>query len=243
MKKLTAYELYTRASFVSLLQHIKVSNVVDWSPFMQTLVKEGIMEDETLNMGPHNLQSLFVHLDMLSVWKVEDTFDWWHPRTFELGGAFDHDKRYMCTCGYGVFPTNYLKDLKQPKDLLKHAVRVAVPVIFASPLNTDDPGSVVPLSPSAMPTSVPQGGNPQGGDPQGQAPAQTTEPRLVDLSAKEGTCWDCGAKSCNDGSMLLRCAKCKMAQYCSAECQKRDWKNSHKQLCPQLTEESVQLEL
>ncbi|KAI4908457.1 uncharacterized protein J4E92_010856 [Alternaria infectoria] len=87
-KKLTAYELYTRAGFVSLLQHIKVSNVVDWSPFMQTLVVIGIMNDRTLNMGPHNFQSLLVHLDMLGVWKIEDHFDWWHPRTFELGGPF-----------------------------------------------------------------------------------------------------------------------------------------------------------
>lgn len=87
-KKLTAYELYTRASFVSLLQHIKVSNVVDWSPFMHALVEVGIMNDTTLNMGPHHLQSLLVYLDMLGVWKVEDSFEWWHPRTFKLGGPF-----------------------------------------------------------------------------------------------------------------------------------------------------------
>jgi hypothetical protein len=48
------------------------------------------MNDRTLHMGPHHIQSLFVHLDMLSLWKLENYFDWWHPRTFRhnLKGPF-----------------------------------------------------------------------------------------------------------------------------------------------------------
>jgi hypothetical protein len=86
-KKITSYELYTRASFAAVLQHIKVSDVVNWSEFMQALVPS-IMNDPTLNMGAHHFQSLFVHLAMLGLWKPEDHFDWWYPKTHELKGLF-----------------------------------------------------------------------------------------------------------------------------------------------------------
>jgi hypothetical protein len=92
IKKMTSYVVYTRASFAALLQHIKVSDVVDWSHLVQQLVEQGIMNDQTLNMGSHHIQSLLVHLDMLSIWKLEDHFDWWHPRTFRhnLKGPFQN---------------------------------------------------------------------------------------------------------------------------------------------------------
>lgn len=87
--------------------------------------------------------------DEVAFWKhilpgfAERCRQWQHKPTceYKVAGCIpistDPSKRYMCTCGYGKFPANYLKDLKQSKDLFKHAVRVAVPVIFASPINTD----------------------------------------------------------------------------------------------------------
>jgi hypothetical protein len=85
--KIGSYELYTRASFAAVLQHIKISDVVISSEFMQALVS-GIMNDSTLNMGPHHFQTLFVHLDMISLWNPDDHFDWWHPRGHEFKGPF-----------------------------------------------------------------------------------------------------------------------------------------------------------
>jgi len=32
---------------------------------------------------------------------------------------------------------------------------------------------------------------------------------------------------------ISRCASCKLAKYCSVECQRKCWKESHKKLCPQ----------
>ncbi|KAI4672937.1 uncharacterized protein J4E78_001440 [Alternaria triticimaculans] len=177
--------------------------------------------------------------DEVAFWKhllpgfAERCRQWQHKPTceYKVAGRIpistDPDKRYMCTCGYGVFPANYLKDLKQSKDLFKHAVRVAVPVIFASPINTDDPASLPSPSPPAKPPAKPQA----------QAPVDKPEPRLVDLGAKEGTCWECSAKRHENGGALSKCAACKVAHYCSEGCQKKDWKNGHRQLCPQLKED------
>jgi hypothetical protein len=90
IKKINSYVVYTRASFAALLQHIKASDIVNWPQFIRKLVEQGIMTDRTLNMGSHHIQSLFVHLDMLSIWKLGDHFNWWHPRTFphSLKGPF-----------------------------------------------------------------------------------------------------------------------------------------------------------
>jgi hypothetical protein len=182
-----------------------------------------------------NIVCIKMKEDEITFWKhilpgfAERCRQWQHKSTceYKIAGCIPVStvpgKRYMCTCGYGVFPTKYLKDVKQSKDLFKYAVRVAVPVIFASPINTDDPGTF----------TTP----PQHTKPHGQASVHKLEPHLVDLSAKEHTCFECGAKRCEDGAALFRCARCKMAQYCSAECQRQDWKKNHKQLCAQLKQD------
>ncbi|KAF1944977.1 hypothetical protein EJ02DRAFT_509908 [Clathrospora elynae] len=133
-----------------------------------------------------------------------------------------HDKHYMCSCGLGVFPENYLKDLKKSKQLLKHAVRVAVPIIFASPINIDDAGPVARSSSYVQPILK-----------QGPKSAPPVGSRIGDLDAKKGTCFGCSATVSKAGSALSRCSRCQVAQYCSADCQGKDWKK-HKQVCKQL---------
>ena len=39
-------------------------------------------------------------------------------------------------------------------------------------------------------------------------------------------CFECGTPA-----PKLRCSRCKLAKYCHAECQKTDWKKTHKSLC------------
>ena len=64
------------------------------------------------------------------------------------------------------------------------------------------------------------------------------------------TCIPEGVKSCancvnyswtqpDDGSSLLRCAKCKFISYCSKECQKERWVKVHKHHCKYLAELKV----
>ena len=160
--------------------------------------------------------------------------EWKHKSTCEYKVAkcvptsTGSGERYMCTCGIGVFPVDYLKHIKRPKDICKLATRVAIPVIFASPINIADPHVAMRFDAPPPPR--------QKANPQEQGPVSQPEPRLSALSLKRDTCFECGAESCHNGSALLECAGCIYAQYCSKECQRKDWKKGHKQLCAQLKE-------
>ncbi|KAF1937809.1 hypothetical protein EJ02DRAFT_505767 [Clathrospora elynae] len=137
-------------------------------------------------------------------------------------------ERFMCTCGLGFFPSDYLKDLRGFKELSAHAVRVAIPLIFASPISPDVIGALSITSSTARSKPTPT------------APAQVqhnrgAKPHLDDLDSKKGTCLVCGAKSTREGARLLKCDGCQFAQYCSKECQVKDWKE-HKHICKQLKE-------
>jgi hypothetical protein len=87
-------------------------------------------------------------------------------------------EQFMCTCGVGVFPKGLLKTLKHFKLIEKYAVRVAIPVIFASPISSSGSGPATKSSPAV------------GTKTQAAKPAKA--PRLEDLSAKEGSCFACG---------------------------------------------------
>lgn len=55
----------------------------------------------------------------------------------------------------------------------------------------------------------------------------------TDLMSKNepSCCFSCGYS--NSSQILVRCANCKLAKYCSKECQSYSWKESHKRLCEQ----------
>lgn len=78
-KQFHRYNLYIRASLASLLRCIKSLNIVEWPQFIGTLLAAFIFNDSTLEMARH-FESLFVHLEMLSLVQVHTFFHWWHPR-------------------------------------------------------------------------------------------------------------------------------------------------------------------
>jgi hypothetical protein len=130
-------------------------------------------------------------------------------------------ERYMCSCGLGVFPKGYLKDVEIfTPDLAAHAVRVAIPVVYASPISPD-----VTMKRPGIPAKKKK--------PVASTKAQrqeTVTPRTDDLSAKKNTCFTCGAKNIGKGVTLSRCGGCQFATYCSKDCQAKDWK-AHKPIC------------
>ncbi|KAF2852444.1 hypothetical protein T440DRAFT_477389 [Plenodomus tracheiphilus IPT5] len=178
-----------------------------------------------------------IQKDEADFWKhllpafVERCRQWKHKVTceYQVSGrmplSLDDDKPYMCTCGMGIFPTNYLSTQENSKQLLQHSVRIVIPVISASPINKDDPDAVT--FPSLFKKQMKEKNAVQ-------PPKHTS--CIEDLTAKKGSCFECGAKQAKDGEALLKCAKCKVAQYCSADCQRKEWK-AHKLVCQQLSED------
>ncbi|KAF2655008.1 hypothetical protein K491DRAFT_704879 [Lophiostoma macrostomum CBS 122681] len=157
------------------------------------------------------------------------------PLTTEYG------KRFMCGCGFGVFPDGYLKNLKEMEHLCKFAVRVAIPVCYSSPISNEKPS----MGSTDGPPSVGMGslGMPAFSEAVRMARnAATAVTQVEDLDVKKGSCFECGAKKGKDGKTLLKCSRCKFAQYCSTECQKANWTKEHKAFCKQLKELNDQAE-
>ena len=79
---------------------------------------------------------------------VERCRSWHHKITCEyraegfLPISTEDGKPFVCSCGSGFFPEKYLDNIQHFKTFAKFAVRVAVPVIFASPISKDDAGLV-----------------------------------------------------------------------------------------------------
>ncbi|KAF2678823.1 hypothetical protein K458DRAFT_480637 [Lentithecium fluviatile CBS 122367] len=170
--------------------------------------------------GPFWRQLLPLFAERCREWKHKPTCEYRSTGTIPL--STEPGKRYMCNCGSGFFPKGYLKSIKPFQKVAKYAVRVAIPVIFSSPISNED-GSGFPLPPMNKQVKAPTSSH-----------DGRTSLRLNDLDAKKGTCFGCGAREAKKGGVLMKCARCKFAQYCSAECQTKSWKEEHKALCKQL---------
>eukprot|EP00899_Mesostigma_viride_P021175 jgi/Mesvir1/29059/Mv18367-RA.1 len=98
--------------------------------------------------------------------------------------------------------------------------------------------------PNGMPDSAMSGGTSaggsrsagqqrKGGKGQGNGVAGGGGASSAAWSAAAGparTCWACGSKS----ESLHRCGGCRLAEYCSRECQKVHWKGGHRDVCAQM---------
>ena len=165
--------------------------------------------------------------DELRAWKamlsalVERCRTWAHKGTCEytshgevpLSRGLAEAQTPLCSCGLGQFPDGYLKQrkvLNLEHALRTYATRVALAPIFAVPyVEACFLGDTL----KGMPENV--------------------VPEMNARSEGQG-CFTCGrSEKKNTGSkseVLLVCVRCKKARYCSADCQKADWKR-HKPSC------------
>ena len=115
--------------------------------------------------------------------------------------AVEHGENPLCSCGLGVFPHKFLAESRIPKGQWQAVSKYAVRAA---------------ISPSFFSPFVEE---PQTGK------------GATGLSMRKGDgCYACGVEKAENGKALLRCGKCRTAKYCSAKCQKEDWKE-HKKVC------------
>ena len=173
------------------------------------------------------ISSINVDDNELLLWKnvlpafVERCRDWPHspsceykaenkiPLSVELGA------QVLCSCGEGRFPSDYkVEDKALWKNIRKHAVRVAIPPCFIIPFMEKA------FDPSRFNTS---------------ATVQQTMGDLENLRMKVGQCAICQRKEGIGGGALRKCGRCRSVEYCSTECQTKDWKKgNHKDVCKTL---------
>ena len=113
------------------------------------------------------------------------------------------ERPFMCSCGNGVLPSDFVRLPEWEGIASRHAVRVAISPLFASPLVED-----------IVDTELLRA---QGG--------------LEGLLRER--CHACGATDNDGGKgggRLLKCIRCRAVAYCGKECQRADWKK-HRMEC------------
>ncbi|KAI1821154.1 hypothetical protein F4861DRAFT_482569 [Xylaria intraflava] len=184
-------------------------------PLTRELLQSNVLDTFLLVLRELQICSITVDDEELALWKmvlpfmVERCRTWVHKPSCEYkqpGATIPLSMRkgdaFMCSCGNGVLPENYMS-LPEWDEASKHMVRLAISPIFVPPIleSTIDPAMSFP--------SVEDLG--MGG-----------------LQLEK--CWVCNATEASSGKKLLKCSRCREALYCSAECQKRDWR-THRMEC------------
>ncbi|KAI1807545.1 hypothetical protein F4811DRAFT_477464 [Daldinia bambusicola] len=116
-------------------------------------------------------------------------------------------KQFMCSCGNGKLPEGFMNLPEWEGAASKHAIRVAISPTFSVPFVED----IVDLD---------------------LLKAQGSLERL-----HMDKCRNCNAMEGKNGKGLLKCSRCKEVMYCSAECQRADWKK-HRMECKPYDDES-----
>ncbi|KIW67600.1 hypothetical protein PV04_06838 [Phialophora macrospora] len=146
---------------------------------------------------------------------VERCRDWEHSSACEYAAPGKSGplsakpwKSPVCSCGLGKFPEDYMPGLPFWKEIAEYCVRVAISPISHIPLVEESPNLTGRV---------------------GWVWANWS--KSTDVDNLHLCCWSCKAEATAERK-LLKCARCKVAQYCSKECQVRDWKEGgHKLKC------------
>ncbi|OJJ48721.1 hypothetical protein ASPZODRAFT_62802 [Penicilliopsis zonata CBS 506.65] len=184
-------------------------------------------------LGTLGVVAIVVDDKELLAWKhalpvfTERCRDWEHipSCSYAVSGkvpvSVEEGKEVLCACGRGKFPDGYGIPQTGAWGLaMPHATRMAIPLCFPVPF-IDRPFSLRDLKTE------------QGGTEESLARRLEIELRQrieEEEKKREGSCRRCGQKESERGTTLFRCGACKRAEYCSKDCQKKDW-TAHKAQC------------
>ncbi|KAJ0124535.1 hypothetical protein J7T55_005873 [Diaporthe amygdali] len=188
-------------------------------PFTVEIIKGGKMEPFLLMLRELECCTITVDDEELVLWKkvlpalVERCRNWTHTLDCEYAkpGATvplntEAGKEVLCGCGAGQLPENFI-NLPEWGTAVQFATRLAISPTYAVPFVEEviDPNMTESLSQSAL----------------GIQGDQTLR------------CRNCGNLEARGGGALKKCMRCLKVKYCSAECQKKDWKK-HRMECAEV---------
>lgn len=182
-------------------------------PFTVDLIKSGQLESFLLILRTLECCTVTVDDEELLLWKkalpalVERCRNWTHTTECEYsqpGATVPLSTRegaqVICSCGAGKLPDNFIS-LPDWDTAAQFATRLAISPTFAVPFVEE----VVDLEVlKGMATSA--------------------------IADSAQLCRSCGASKAKNGTALKKCMRCLKVQYCSIECQKKDWKK-HRMEC------------
>jgi hypothetical protein len=168
--------------------------------------------------------SVFVDNDELLLWKhavpafVERCRDWKHAPSCEYSAdgasvplSVNFGEQFVCSCGLGKFPAGYSPKVPLWNYVAKFCVRAAITPCFSVPF-VDESVDLGSLFTDAALTQ--------------------TARSIAGLNLNKEGCFACDRKEGAGGQPLLQCGKCKIARYCSKECQIKDWtEGEHRRTC------------
>lgn len=190
-------------------------------PIIASIQERGIVtvtvDEKELELWKHALPAM---VERCRSWQHKPSCE--YAKTGKMPISTEFAKEFLCSCGRGKFPPGYKVDL--PTSLWtkasKHAVRAAISPCFSVPLieppfDMKDFGKLAEWRHSGRGIDI---------------DAEITE-KLDALRLQSGSCFRCKKHQDAVPGSLLRCGGCKVAEYCSKDCQRADWKQSHKSLC------------
>lgn len=185
-------------------------------PLTLDMITGGQLESFLLIMRTLECCSITVDDEELVLWKkilpalVERCRTWSHTAECEYAqsGATvplstEPAKQVVCSCGAGKFPPHFL-NLPEWDTATKFATRMAISPTYAVPFVEDV------INPELIKNFF------------GASAAGRRDETL--------RCRNCGQTEAKGGGALKKCMRCLKVRYCSAECQKKDWKK-HRMEC------------
>ena len=204
-------------------------------PFTREMIDKHELDDFLLLLRTLECATIKVDDAELRLWKrvlpalAERCRTWTHGEECEYrsgGGKIpvseDDGKQLLCSCGQGELPEDFMP-LPDWDSAAQFATRVAISPMFASPFVEDimDASLAAKFPRMGMDADANAGSSSSAGS--------STSPALPVQS--EDACRACGrADAKPNGGPLKKCARCLEVKYCSAECQKKDWKK-HRMEC------------
>lgn len=174
--------------------------------------------------------TLTVDDNELRLWKevipamVERCRTWEHKSTCEyreksqIPLSVEDGESPICSCGNGQLPAKFIAVPKWDS-VSRYATRIAISPSYSVPF-------IEEIFPPEISSSA-AGRNPSSSN-------ANLSSVLVPSSSTymEGLneCHNCGKDKKEDGKELMKCSRCRIARYCSSECQRGDWKE-HKKVC------------